>query len=136
MTEEHNIRTQIQLTRNGPSVHRLRPSLHFARHLPQHQVECLVLQQGTIEHQLSKPPSRYFFFHHSLSWDVGRARLVRSTPERAVRVRAPAGDIVLCSWAKHLTFTVPLSTLVYKWVPGNLMLRVNLRWTSIPPWGE
>ena len=61
MTEEHNIRTQIQLTRNGPPVHRLRPSLHFARHLPQHQVECLVLQQGTIEHQLSKPPSRYFF---------------------------------------------------------------------------
>ena len=62
MTEDHNIRAQIQLSRNGPSVHRLRPSLHFARHLPQHQVECLVLQQGTIEHQLSKPPSRYFFF--------------------------------------------------------------------------
>ena len=27
--------------------------------------------------------------------------LVRSTPERAVRVRALAGDIVLCSRARH-----------------------------------
>ena len=38
--------------------------------------------------------------------------LVRSTPERAVRVRALAGDIVLCSWARHFTLTVPLSTQV------------------------
>ena len=45
--------------------------------------------------------------------------LVRSTPERAVRVGALAGDIVLCSWARHLTLTVPLSTQVYKWVPAN-----------------
>ena len=40
--------------------------------------------------------------------------LVCSTPERAVRVRALAGDIVLCSWARHFTLTVPLSTQVYK----------------------
>ena len=39
--------------------------------------------------------------------------LVRSTPERAVRVRALAGNIVLCSWARHFTLTVPLSTQVY-----------------------
>ena len=39
--------------------------------------------------------------------------LVRSTPER-VRVRALAGDIVLCSWARHLSLTVPLSIQVYK----------------------
>ena len=45
--------------------------------------------------------------------------LVRSTSERAVRVRALAGDIVLCSWARHLTLTVPLSTQVYKWVPAS-----------------
>ena len=51
--------------------------------------------------------------------------LVRSTPERAVRVRALAGDIVLCSWARHLTLTVPLSTQVYKWVPANIMLGGN-----------
>ena len=52
-------------------------------------------------------------------------RLVRSTPERAVPVRALAGDIVLCSWARHFTLTVPLSTQVYKWVPANLMLGGN-----------
>ena len=45
--------------------------------------------------------------------------LVRSTLERAVRVQALAGDIVLCSWARHYTFTVPLSTQVYKWEPAN-----------------
>jgi len=58
--------------------------------------------------------------------------LVCSSPDRAVRVRALAGDIVLCSWAKHFTLTVPLSTQVYEWVPANLMLGVTLRWTSIP----
>ena len=62
--------------------------------------------------------------------------LVRSTPERALRVRALARDIVLCSWARHFTLTVPLSTQVYKWVPANLMLGVTLRWTSIPSRGE
>ena len=51
--------------------------------------------------------------------------LVCSTPERAVRVRALAGDIVLCPWARHFTLTVPLSTQVYKWVPANLMLGGN-----------
>ena len=51
--------------------------------------------------------------------------LVRSTPERVVWARALAADIVLCSWARHFTLTVPLSTQVYKWVPGNLMLGGN-----------
>ena len=50
--------------------------------------------------------------------------LVRSSTDRAVQVRALAGDTVLCSWARHFTLTVPLSTLEYKWVPaicwGNL----------------
>ena len=63
--------------------------------------------------------------------------LVRSSPERMVRVRALAGDIVLCSWARHLILTVPLSTQVYKWVPVNCWGKPNklrgndLRWTSI-----
>ena len=48
--------------------------------------------------------------------------LVRSTPDRAVRVGDLAGDIAWCSWARHLTLTVALSTQVYKWVPANLML--------------
>ena len=45
--------------------------------------------------------------------------LVRSTPQRAVRFRALAGAVVFCSWARHFTLTVPLSTQVYKWVPAN-----------------
>ena len=35
---------------------------------------------------------------------------------------ALAGDIVLCSWARHFSLTVPLSTEVYNWVLVNLML--------------
>ena len=46
------------------------------------------------------------------------------------------GDIVLCSWARHFTLTVPLSTQVYKWVPTNLMLGLTLRWTSNSSRGE
>ena len=68
--------------------------------------------------------------------------LVRSTPERAVRVRALAGDIVLCFWARHFTLTVPLSTQVYKWVPANCWGNLaklrgsDLRWTSVPSRGS
>ena len=61
--------------------------------------------------------------------------LVCLSPDRAVQVRALAGDIVLCSWARHLSLTVPLSTQVYKWVPANLMLGLTLRWTGIPSRG-
>ena len=35
--------------------------------------------------------------------------LLHLTPERAVRVRAVAGDVVLCSWAAHFTLIVPFS---------------------------
>ena len=49
-----------------------------------------------------------------------------STPDRVVWVRVLAGDIVLCSWARHFTPTVPLSTQVYKWVPANSRLGVTL----------
>ena len=49
--------------------------------------------------------------------------------ERAVRVQALAGDIVLCSWARHFTLTLPLSTKVYKCVPANLMLGASLQIT-------
>jgi len=45
--------------------------------------------------------------------------LVCSFPERAVQVRALSGDTMLCSWARHLTLTVPLSTQEYKWVQAN-----------------
>ena len=50
--------------------------------------------------------------------------LVRSSTDPAVGVRALGRDIVLCSWARHFTLTVPLSSQEYKWVPvicwGNL----------------
>ena len=45
--------------------------------------------------------------------------LVNSTPDRAGRVRALAGDIALCSWARHFILIVPLSTHMSKWVPAN-----------------
>ena len=45
--------------------------------------------------------------------------LVRSSPDRAVWVRALAGDTVLCSWARHFTLAVPFSAQEYKWVPAN-----------------
>ena len=52
----------------------------------------------------------YILAFMTCSGEVGVASwLVHSTPERAVRVRALAGDIVLCSWARHFTLTVPLS---------------------------
>ena len=40
---------------------------------------------------------------------------MHSTSGAAFWVQALTGDIVLCSRARHLK-TVPLSTLVYKWV--------------------
>ena len=52
----------------------------------------------------------------------GRRRglvLVRLTLERAVRVRALTGDIVLCFWARHFTLTVPLPAQEYKWIPAS-----------------
>ena len=49
----------------------------------------------------------------------------------SIRDRTLAEDIVLYSWARHLTLTVPISTQVSKWVPANLMLGVTLRWISI-----
>ena len=54
----------------------------------------------------------------------------------SLQVQALVGDIVLHSWARHFTLTVPLSTQVYKWVLVNLMLGVTLRQTSIPSRGE
>ena len=84
------------------------------------QIILLILKQ--LHQVFKKHLFRRAFSHSSIrsySW------LVRSTPERTVRVRALAGNIVLCSWARHFTLTVPLSTQVYKWVPANLMLGGN-----------
>jgi len=48
---------------------------------------------------------------------------------------SPGWGIVLCSWARHSTLSVPLSTQVYKRVLANLMLGVALLWTRIPSRG-
>ena len=61
--------------------------------------------------------------------------LARPTLDRAVHVGVLARDVVLCSWARHFTLTVPLSTQVYKWVSANLMLGVNLWLISTPQTG-
>ncbi len=37
----------------------------------------------------------------------------------------PGRGAVLCSWARHITFTVPLSTQGYKLVSANLLLVGN-----------
>ena len=71
--------------------------------------------------------SRKFTQLKVLNWkrrDAMASRLERSSPDRKIRVRALTGDIALCSWARHFTLTVPLSTKGYKWVPADLMLGV------------
>ena len=55
---------------------------------------------------------------------------------------SPGTVILLCSWARHFTLTVPLSTQLYKWHPlrrlGELLKQTdralgrNLWWTSTP----
>ena len=46
--------------------------------------------------------------------------LLSSSPDQVVQVRALAVDIALCSWTRHFTLTVPLSTPVYKMGSGEL----------------
>ena len=35
-------------------------------------------------------------------------------------LNGPGSSPALCSWARHFTPIVPLSTQVYKWVPANI----------------
>ena len=44
---------------------------------------------------------------------------------------SPGRGIALCSWARHFTPIVPLSTQVYKWVPANL-LQMDKLWPDGP----
>ena len=39
---------------------------------------------------------------------------------------SPGRGTALCSWARHLTLIVPLSTQVYKLGPANLLLGLTL----------
>ena len=55
------------------------------------------------------------------------------SPDRVVWVQALTGEIALCSWAKHFTLTVLLSTQTYKWVrPGKFNARGNSAMDSHP----
>ena len=41
---------------------------------------------------------------------------------------SPGRVIVLCSWARHFTLIVPLSTQEYKWVPANCQGNLTKCW--------
>ena len=41
---------------------------------------------------------------------------------------SPGQVIVLCSWARRFTITVPLSTQEYKWVPANCQGNLTKYW--------
>ena len=41
---------------------------------------------------------------------------------------SPGRVNVLCSWARHFTLTVPLSTQDYKWVPANCLGNLMKCW--------
>ena len=50
------------------------------------------------------------------------ALMVSTLDSESIRLGLSAGQghcIVLCSWARRFTFTVPLFTQEYKWVPAN-----------------
>ena len=49
------------------------------------------------------------------------------SPDRAIWVRALAGDILWCFGTRLYSHSTSLSTQVYKWVPVNLMLGVPLQ---------
>ena len=69
--------------------------------------------------RIPKPRIKLRFYVQFYAGGAVASWLVCSTSERMVRIRNLAGDIVLCSWARHFTPSVPLSTQVYKWVPAK-----------------
>ena len=68
-------------------------------------------------------------------WGAVSSWLLHWTPDRAVRVRVPAGNIVLCSLARHHAHSASLSTQVYKWVPVSLMLGLTCDGVASRPGG-
>ena len=60
-----------------------------------------------------KPQVSVFYISQVFSLAV-TSRLVYFTAEQMGQVLALAEDIVLCSWGRYLTLTVPLSTQEYK----------------------
>ena len=64
-------------------------------------------------HVKNSPLSQFNMGGEVASW------FVRSSPDQALCVWALARGIVLCSWARHWTLTVPLSSQVYKMGTGK-----------------
>ena len=59
------------------------------------------------------------YLAYNTQWPWPNGRLTCWTPDRVVRVRALGWVIVLCSWERYFTLTVPLSTQEYKWLPAT-----------------
>ena len=57
--------------------------------------------------------------NHLIGWGRGGLMVSALVSGADRAVQALAGDIVLCSRARHPTLTVPLCTQVYKWAPAN-----------------
>ena len=93
------------------------------------------ITRATLKQKRHESLQSYHVTNNEIVGGAMASWLVCSAPDRVVRVRVLVGDIVLCSWARHFTLVVPLSTQVHKWVPAK-MLGVTLRWTSIPSRGE
>ena len=49
---------------------------------------------------------------------------------------SPGHGAALCSWARHFTLIVPLSTQVYRWAPAKLLLGVPCDGLASHPVGE
>ena len=62
-----------------------------------------------------------------------RGDIVVSVPDSRSRGLglSPGRVIVLCSWARHFTLTVPLSSQEYKWVPANCEGNLKKCWGLI-----
>ena len=93
-------------------------------HLDLNRVEklvarCLTFFAGVLWKHTCMSSNFADFYAPSTVGGVVGSWLVFLTPDRAVQVWGHAGETVLCSWARHLTFIVPLYTQVCKWVPAN-----------------
>ena len=47
---------------------------------------------------------------------------------------SPGRVIVLCSWVRQFTLTVPLSTQEYKWIPANCQGNLTKSWEGYLRW--
>ena len=81
------------------------------------------------------PPNFSVFPGLQISGHAVVSCLVCLSQDWAVMVWALTRDIVLWSWARHVTLLLSFSTQVYKWVPVKLCW-VTLWWTSIPSRGS